>query len=77
LRELAGQLMGLPEDHPAVARGCMTLMAPICILILGDRRIMKRALPSLGLTADDAPALARHMADYAMAGLRSSARKAR
>ena len=77
LRELAGQLMGLPEDHPAVARGCMTLMAPICILILGDRRIMKRALPSLGLTAEDAPALARHMADYAMAGLRSSARKAR
>lgn len=77
LRELAGQLMGLPEDHPVVARGCMTLMAPICILILGDRRIMKRALPSLGLTAEDAPALARHMADYAMAGLRSSARKAR
>jgi TetR/AcrR family transcriptional regulator, regulator of cefoperazone and chloramphenicol sensitivity len=77
LRELAGQLMGLPEDHPAVARGCMTLMAPICILILGDRRIMKRALPSLGLTAEDAPALARHMTDYAMAGLRSSARKAR
>jgi TetR/AcrR family transcriptional regulator, regulator of cefoperazone and chloramphenicol sensitivity len=77
LRELAGQLMGLREDHPAVARGCMTLMAPICILILGDRRIMKRALPSLGLTAEDAPALARHMADYAMAGLRASAQKAR
>src|ERR1700723_751380 len=37
LRELVGELMGLPEDHPAVARGCMTLMAPICVLILGDR----------------------------------------
>jgi hypothetical protein len=51
--------MGLPEDHPAVARGCMTLMAPICILILGDRRMMKHALPSLGLAAEDAIALAR------------------
>ena len=49
LREFVGDLMGLPEDHPAVARGCMTLMAPICILIVGDRRIMKRALPSFGL----------------------------
>ncbi|MGA2409437.1 MAG: CerR family C-terminal domain-containing protein [Candidatus Binataceae bacterium] len=77
LRELAGELMGLPEDHPAVARGCMTLMAPICILILGDRRIMKRALPSLGLTAEDAPALARHMVDYALAGLQAAARKAK
>src|SRR5271170_2398183 len=77
LKELAGELMGLPEDHSAVARGCMTLMAPICILILGDRRIMKRALPALGLTADDAPTLARHMVDYALAGLKAAARKAK
>jgi AcrR family transcriptional regulator len=77
LRELVGELMGLPQDHPAVARGCMTLMAPICILILGDRRIMKRALPSLGLAAEDASALARHMVDYALAGLQAAARKAK
>jgi len=77
LRELVGELMGLREDHPAVARGCMTLMAPICILILGDRRIMKRALPSLGLAAEDAPALARHIVDYTLAGLRAAARKAK
>jgi AcrR family transcriptional regulator len=77
LRELVGELMGLPEDHQAVARCCMTMMAPICILILGDRRIMKRALPGLGLAADDAPALARHMLDYALAGLKATARKAK
>src|SRR5271170_2742882 len=77
LRELVGELMGLPEDHPAVARGCLTMMAPICILILGDRRIMKRALPSLGLAAEDAPVLARHMVDYALAGLEAAGRKAK
>ena len=77
LRELVGELMGLPQDHPAVARGCMTLMAPICVLILGDRRIMNRALPGLGLTADDAPILARHLADYALAGLKAAARTAK
>lgn len=77
LREFVGELMGLPEEHPAVARGCLTMMAPICILILGDRRIMKRALPSLGLAAEDAPVLARHMVDYALAGLEAAGRKAK
>ena len=31
----------------------------------------------LGLTADDAPTLARHLADYALAGLKAVARKAK
>jgi len=74
LRGFVGELMGLPEDAPAVARSCLTLMAPICILIVGDRRMMKRALPSFGLGADDAPDLARHMVDYALAGLEAIAR---
>ena len=77
LKRFVGELMGLPEDNPAVARGCISVMAPICTLILADRRILKRALPSLGLDADDAPALARHMTQYAIAGLEAVARAAR
>jgi TetR/AcrR family transcriptional regulator, regulator of cefoperazone and chloramphenicol sensitivity len=77
LRDFVGDLMGLPEDHPAVARGCFTMMAPICVLILGDRRIMKRAFPGLGLDETDAPALAHHMVDYALAGLEAAAHNAR
>jgi TetR/AcrR family transcriptional regulator, regulator of cefoperazone and chloramphenicol sensitivity len=77
LRAFVGELMRLPEDDSAVARGCLSVMAPICILIVGDRRMMKRALPSFGLGADDAPALARHMVDYALAGLEATARRAR
>src|SRR5277367_4061960 len=77
LREFVGELMGLAEDDPAVARGCLSVMAPICILIVGDRRMMKRALPSFGLGAEDAPALAHHMVDYALAGLEATARDAR
>jgi AcrR family transcriptional regulator len=76
LRGFIGQLMGLPEDHPAVARACLSVMAPICILIVGDRRMIKRALPSFGLGTEDAPALARHMVDYALAGLEATARNA-
>jgi AcrR family transcriptional regulator len=77
LKRFVGELMGLPEDHPAVARGCISVMAPICTLVLADRRMLKRALPSLGLDADDAPALARHMTQYAIAGLEAVARAAR
>jgi len=74
VRGLVAKLMALPENDPAVARGCLTLMAPICILIIGDRRMMNRAFPDIGLGADDAPALARHMVDYALAGLEATAR---
>lgn len=77
LRRFIGEVMDLPEDHPAVARGCITLMAPLCMLVLADRRIMKRALPSLGLGPDDAPALAQHLVQYAMAGLEAIGRQAR
>jgi TetR/AcrR family transcriptional regulator, regulator of cefoperazone and chloramphenicol sensitivity len=77
LRQFIAELMKLPEDHPAVARGCVSLMAPICMLILADRRHLARALPALKLGPDDAGALARHMFRYALAGLEAVARDAR
>jgi AcrR family transcriptional regulator len=77
LRQFLGELMKLPEDHPAVARGCISIMAPICMLILADRRHLTRALPAFGLKPNDAPALARHMLQYALAGLEAVAREAR
>jgi AcrR family transcriptional regulator len=76
LRRFVGELMGLPEDHAAVARGCISIMAPICMLIIADRHRMKRELPSLGLAAKDAPAWARHMVQYALAGLEAVGREA-
>jgi len=77
LRQFIAELMKLPEDHPAVARGCVSLMAPICMLILADRGHLARVLPAMGLKPDDAPALARHMFRYALAGLETVARDAR
>lgn len=77
LRSFVGEFVGLPEDHPAVARACLSLMAPFFTLVLADRRRMKRALPSLGLRPEDAPDLARHLAQFALAGLEAVAREAR
>jgi AcrR family transcriptional regulator len=77
LKAIVAELMGLPEEHPAVARGCISTMAPCFLLMLFDRRTLRSAFPSLGLTPDDAPALARHLVQFALAGLSAVAREVR
>jgi AcrR family transcriptional regulator len=74
MRGFVARIMKLPDDDPRVATACFSLMAPICTLILADRRILRRALPGLGLAAEDSAALARRLARYALAGLAASAR---
>jgi AcrR family transcriptional regulator len=76
LKRFVGEFLGLPKDHPAVARACVNLMAPFCMLVLADRRSMKRTLPSLGLDPEDAPDLARHLVQFAVAGLEAVKREA-
>lgn len=77
LKGIVGELMGLPDDHPAVARGCLTLVAPCSVLLVADRRMLRRAFPQLYLGRDHAAALARHLIDYALAGLATIGREAR
>jgi TetR/AcrR family transcriptional regulator, regulator of cefoperazone and chloramphenicol sensitivity len=77
LSRFVAQFLDLPEDDAAVARACISIMAPFCMLILADRHRMKRALPSLGLDARDAPAMANHLAKFAIGGLEAVARGAR
>ncbi len=77
LRAVVGELMGLPADHPAVARGCVSVIAPCVLLLLFDRRILKRGFPQFGTTAEDASAVVRHMVQFALAGLSAVAADAR
>jgi TetR/AcrR family transcriptional regulator, regulator of cefoperazone and chloramphenicol sensitivity len=77
LRAIVGELMGLPADHPAVARGCVSIIAPCVLLLIFDRRILKRGFPSFGTAPEDAPAVVRHMVRYALAGLSAVAADAR
>jgi AcrR family transcriptional regulator len=77
IRSIVGQLMDLDADHPAVARTCLSIVAPLLMLVVADRRTLKRALPALGLSRGDAPALARHMVAVAMAGIAAAARSQR
>ncbi len=77
LRSIVAEIMDLPADHPAVGRGCLSLLAPCAMLLIADRKTLRRALPTLDLRREDAAALARHLLHYALAGLAAVAREAR
>jgi AcrR family transcriptional regulator len=77
LRAIVAELTGLPEDHPAVSRGCISVVGACFPLLLLDRRTLKRAFPNLGLDPGDAAALARHLVRFALGGLSAVASDAR
>jgi AcrR family transcriptional regulator len=69
LKTLIGEIMGLPQDHPAVARGCLSVVAPCQIMLVASQGILKRAYPDLGLGPAGAPELIDHLVDFSLAGL--------
>jgi TetR/AcrR family transcriptional regulator, regulator of cefoperazone and chloramphenicol sensitivity len=69
LKSIVGALTGRPPNDPLVARACISTMAPCALLLLVNRRKLKRMLPSLILDSDSAPQLTRHLVDFALAGM--------
>jgi len=66
---IVSALTGRTPDDPLVARGCISTMAPCALLLLVNRRKLKRMLPNLDVSARSAPQLTRHLVDFALAGL--------
>jgi AcrR family transcriptional regulator len=77
IKSIVGELMALPPEHPAVALGCLSIGAPFLMMLIGDRRTMKRMFPSLTLRGGDTAGLSRYMLQYALAGLAALAREVR
>ena len=69
ISSIVSEVMGLSEDHPAVALGWISVMAPCVMLLVKDRRSLKSILPKLELGPDGADALVDHLLRHAMAGL--------
>ncbi len=69
LKSIVGALTGRSPNDPLVARGCVSTIAPCALLLLVNRRKLKRILPSLHLEGDAAPLLTRHLVEFALAGL--------
>jgi AcrR family transcriptional regulator len=76
LTSIIGALVGRPADDPLVARGCISTIAPCALLLLVNRRKIKRMLPSLDIGTVPAAQLTRHLVDFAIAGLAAISAKA-
>jgi AcrR family transcriptional regulator len=69
LKSIVSALTGLPPEDAAVARACLSIMAPCVVLLLFDRRKLRYVFPDLRLGAEDAARITRHLADFALAGV--------
>ena len=76
MRSIVAELMGLPAAHPAVTRGIISAVAPFLMLLIYDRRVLRRLFPDLTLTPQDNAAIVRHMVQFTLAGLAAVARDA-
>lgn len=75
LRSLVGQIIDRPEDDPEVALACISIVAPLQLLLIADRKIIHGLHPALNLPAMDEDALVDHFFGFAMAGLARIARR--
>ncbi|MEQ8853834.1 CerR family C-terminal domain-containing protein [Gimesia sp.] len=73
LKSIVSELMGLPANHPAVERGCLSIIGPCFMLLICDRPSLQEMFPNLGFAQKDATALVKHLAEYALAGITSIA----
>jgi hypothetical protein len=69
LKGIVAEIMNLPIDHPAVAQGCISTVAPLQVMLIGGRGVLELAYPELDLAASGAPMLVERMVGFALGGL--------
>ena len=77
LRSVVAEFMELDPDNPAVSRSCISVLAPCFMLLVADRRMLKKVFPSFGLNGENADALTAHFTNFALAGLSAAAKAAK
>jgi AcrR family transcriptional regulator len=77
MKSLVSELTGLSPEHPAVARGAISIIGPCLLLLIANRRRLERAFPALNLRGDLVEDVAAHMTQFALAGLAAIAREAK
>jgi AcrR family transcriptional regulator len=71
LGSIVSALTGLPPRHPAVARACISIMAPCAVLLVFNRRKLSRLMSGMELSAEAAPQITRHLVAFALGGLKA------
>jgi len=69
LKTMIAEIMDLPDNHPAVAQGCICVLAPCQIILIGKRSILERAYPEIDLGPSGVSMLIDRMTAFALGGL--------
>jgi len=72
VRGMVGEMLGLPPTHPAVSRTVVSLIGPCVMLLMVNRDVLGKVLPSLDMTPQ---ALVDHLVTFALAGMKAVAAK--
>jgi len=69
VRALVGAHLGLPAEDPRVSMACISVAAPLQLLLIGDRELVHAIHPTLDLSPAGEQALVEHFHAFVMAGL--------
>jgi AcrR family transcriptional regulator len=72
VRGMIGEVLGLPADHPAVSRTVVSLMGPCVMLLMVNKEMLGKVLPTLDLQAQS---LVEHLVTFAVGGMKAVAAK--
>jgi AcrR family transcriptional regulator len=71
IRSLVCAATGLPDEHPAVSRCCLSLIGPLQILMIADHETLRRVHPGLDLSPAGVETLVEHVVRFGLAGLKA------
>ena len=62
------QILGVPPDHPAVARCGLSIIGPVLLLLIGNPGVLQHAAPSVAV-ASQVDAVVSHFQRFIAGGL--------
>lgn len=71
LRGIVGAILGRDADDPSTALACISVIAPLQLLLIADHKLVKGVHPALDLGPEAEDVLAEHFHRFAMAGLQA------
>lgn len=73
LKMIVAKIMDLPTDHPAVAHGCICVLAPMQIMIIGQPTLFDRLYPEMDIASASSEDLEMRALEFALGGLEALA----
>ncbi|MFT3848915.1 MAG: CerR family C-terminal domain-containing protein [Propionivibrio sp.] len=62
------EILGVPHDHPAVARCGLSIIGPVLLMLIGSRGVLEHAAPAIAI-ADQVDATVKHFQRFIAGGL--------